>query len=143
MTTRWTYVDGLRRAVGWPAAIDVLARRQLGLGRPVRVRAHGHDIALRPLDIEGAEREVCAAAREPLRQAACLMIEPHDLMFPGSGCLSGLYRALAGRCVDTLIRGENLIIHDSALVRADPAAGARRSAAETAAGQVPDCAHAG
>lgn len=70
------------------------------------------------LDIEGAERDVCAACRQALREAACIMIEPHDFKLPGAGCLSSLYSALEGRRVDTLIRGENLIIYDSALVAA-------------------------
>jgi len=70
------------------------------------------------LDIEGAEREVCAASADALREAACLMIEPHDFMVPGAGCLSALYSALDGRRVDTLLRGENLILYDSSLVPA-------------------------
>jgi FkbM family methyltransferase len=72
------------------------------------------------LDIEGAEREVCAASGEELRQAPCLMVEPHDALAPGSACLSALYRALAGRQVDTLLRGAHLIIYASSLVQLQP-----------------------
>jgi FkbM family methyltransferase len=265
MASRWTHVDGLRRAVGWPAAANILARRLLGLRQPVHCSARGSRIAVRPLDsdlfvasqifgrrnydpgdavtqalnqlarrwslrglapviidaganvgyaaldlaerfpeavviavepdpetfaelvancigepriqpvraavwshedgvsllgdsgrgswahrvaghgatpsrtlasllalvsggrpliiklnIEGAEREVCAASGEELRQAACLMIEPHDVLTPGSACLSTLYEALAGLQVDTLLRGENLIIYASALIQLQP-----------------------
>jgi FkbM family methyltransferase len=81
---------------------------------------HAQPLILK-FDIEGAEREACAAAGEALRGAACIMIEPHDFMLPGSSCLAALYEALSGRQVDTLIRGENLIIYDSALVPAKPA----------------------
>lgn len=262
MISQWTHVDGLRRAVGWPSAANILGRRLLGWPQSVRASAGGHDFAVRPLDsdlfvasqifgwreydpgeavtsalnqlartwraqgatpvivdaganvgysalwfaaqypdaevvavepdpetfaelaancagvprirpvqaavwshengvnliagselgswahkvggrgatpsrtlasllalapaarplivkldIEGGEGEVCAASGEILRQAACLMIEPHDFLNPGSACLSALYGALAGRQVDTLLHGENLIIYPSALVR--------------------------
>lgn len=272
MANRWTHVDGLRRAVGWPAAANILTRRLLGLRQPVRCSAKGCRIAVRPLDsdlfvasqifgwqeydpgdtvtsalnqlarrwrargripvivdaganvgysaldfaerfpdavviavepdpetfaelvancigepriqpihaavwsheggvsllagseqgswahkvaglgatpsrtlasllalvpegrpliikldIEGAEREVCAASGEDLRQAACLMIEPHDFLSPGSACLSALYGALAGRQVDTLLRGENLIIYASSLVQLQPMTAAARA----------------
>lgn len=265
MASHWTHVDGLRRAVGWPAAANILTRRLLGLPQPVRCNVKGCRIAVRPLDsdpfvasqifgwqeydpgdtvtsalnqlarrwrsrgrvpviidaganvgysaldfaerfpeavviavepdpetyaelvancigepriqpvqaavwsheggvsllagseqgsrahrvaglgatpswtlnsllalvpdgrsliikldIEGAEREVCAVSGVELRQAACLMIEPHDVLSPGSACLSSLYGALAGRQVDTLLRGGNLIIYASALVQLQP-----------------------
>ena len=64
------------------------------------------------LDIEGAEREVCASEPELLRSAPCILIEPHDFMLPGAGGLAPLYAALAGRRIDTLIRGENLMFFD-------------------------------
>lgn len=80
------------------------------------------------LDIEGAEREVCAASQQILRSAPCIMLEPHDFLRPGSGCLTGLYTALAGRRVDTLVRGENLIIYDSDLVETASAATAPAAA---------------
>jgi len=67
------------------------------------------------LDIEGAEREVCGAAGAELRLAPCIVIEPHDFMLPGAGCLTTLFQALSGRTVDTLLMGENLVIVDSAL----------------------------
>lgn len=67
------------------------------------------------LDIEGAEREVVAAAPEVVRDAPCILIEAHDGMYPGKGCLTPLFAAIAGREVDTMINGENLMIYDSSL----------------------------
>ena len=69
------------------------------------------------LDIEGAEGEVCRSAPELLRKAACLLIEPHDYLNPGSSCLSPLYDALKGRQVDTLLVGEYIAFIASSLVR--------------------------
>jgi FkbM family methyltransferase len=84
------------------------------------------------LDIEGAEREVCAASRDVLRQAACLVIEPHDWLRPGGGCLSPLYDALQGREMDTFLLGENLVLIESGVVRAGSAAPAESLPAEPA-----------
>jgi len=68
------------------------------------------------LDIEGAEGEVCRSAPELIRQAACLLIEPHDYLRPGSSCLSPLYDALNGRRVDTLLVGEYIALIASGLM---------------------------
>ena len=67
------------------------------------------------MDIEGAEREVCAEAGEELAEFRCILIEPHDSMMPGAACLQGLYAVMARRRMDTLVRGENLIFFDSSL----------------------------
>jgi FkbM family methyltransferase len=67
------------------------------------------------LDIEGAEREVCSSSQESIRAAPCILIEPHDFKLPGSGCLAPLYSALAGRKMDTLLKGENILLLDSTL----------------------------
>jgi FkbM family methyltransferase len=81
------------------------------------------------LDIEGAEREVCEASGEALRSSPCVVIEPHDWLKPGGGCLSPLYAALQGREMDTFVIGENIVVVDSALVRtgrlAEPAVAER------------------
>ncbi len=68
------------------------------------------------LDIEGAEREVVAASLGTVRHFPCILIEPHDFMSPGAGCLTPLFEALSGRRTDTLLSGENLMLYDSALV---------------------------
>jgi FkbM family methyltransferase len=70
------------------------------------------------LDVEGAEREICASSIEIVQRVPCIFIEPHDFMLPGAGCLSPLFKALATREVDTLISGENLIFIDSKLSKA-------------------------
>lgn len=67
------------------------------------------------LDIEGAEREVCSSAQESMHTVPCILIEPHDFKFPGASCLAPLYSALAGRKIDTLLRGENMLLLDSTL----------------------------
>jgi FkbM family methyltransferase len=69
------------------------------------------------LDIEGAEREACAASGSVLREAPCVMVEPHDFMLPGAGCLTPLFAMLSGRRLDTLLNGENLILMDADLSR--------------------------
>jgi FkbM family methyltransferase len=68
------------------------------------------------LDIEGAERQVCEASPDTIRAAPCVMIEPHDYLSPGGACLAPLYRALAGKEVDTQMQGATLIFVDSALL---------------------------
>jgi FkbM family methyltransferase len=83
------------------------------------------------LDIEGAENEVCRASPELLRQSACLLIEPHDYLNPGSSCLSPLYDALNGQSVDTLLVGEYiaLIASDLLTEKAEPVSRPKVSAA--------------
>lgn len=66
------------------------------------------------LDIEGAETEVCRASPAEVASFICIMIEPHDWMLPGSGGLSPLYEAVAGKKMDTLIRDETLMLFDCA-----------------------------
>jgi FkbM family methyltransferase len=67
------------------------------------------------LDIEGSEKTVVAASPDVFRSVACIMIEPHDFMFPGASCLAPLFKALADRPMDTLVNGENLILIDPRL----------------------------
>lgn len=68
------------------------------------------------LDIEGAESEVCRASPQTVSSFPCIMIEPHDWMLPGSGGLSSLYEAVAGKKMDTLIRDETLMLFDCAVL---------------------------
>ena len=68
------------------------------------------------LDIESAEREVCAASPEIVRAFPCILIEPHDFIRPGAGCLSPLYSAIAGKKMDTILRGENIILFDLSIL---------------------------
>lgn len=69
------------------------------------------------LDIEGAEREACRVSQETLRAASCIIIEPHDFMLPGAGCLVPLFAAICGKEVDTLLMGENLTIIDTSILQ--------------------------
>jgi FkbM family methyltransferase len=68
------------------------------------------------LDIEGAEADVCRASPEAVSSFACIMIEPHDWMLPGSGGLSSLYDALSGKKTDTVIRSEVIMLFDCAVL---------------------------
>jgi FkbM family methyltransferase len=70
------------------------------------------------LDIEGAEREVCEEARKIVAKVPCILIEPHDWMLPGAGCLSPLLLAIAGKKMDIVLKGENLILFESTLLSA-------------------------
>lgn len=74
------------------------------------------ELLILKLDIEGAEREVCEEAGDLLRRTPCILIEPHDWMKPGAACLAPLFAALAGRQVDTLLKGENMMLFDAGLV---------------------------
>lgn len=67
------------------------------------------------LDIEGGERDVCAASPDLVRAFACIMVEPHDWLYPGAGSLSSLFAAVAGKEMDTLLLGEILILSDCAV----------------------------
>ena len=78
------------------------------------------------LDIEGSEREVCRASQRLLRSAPCIIVEPHDFMLPGAGNLVPLFAAIAGKEVDTLLIGENLVIADAALATNGSREGADR-----------------
>lgn len=71
-----------------------------------------HPLILK-LDIEGAEREVVEHSPETVRSFPVIMIEPHDFMKPGSGCLSPLYSAVSGKQYDTFINGENIVLCES------------------------------
>lgn len=67
------------------------------------------------LDIEGAENAVIDASPDVFRSVPCLMIEPHDFMYPGRACLAPLFKVFADRPMDTLLKGENLILLDPAI----------------------------
>jgi FkbM family methyltransferase len=62
------------------------------------------------LDIEGAEREVVASCPDIFAQAKCIVVEPHDVMYPGAACLSPLYAIASSRGFDTVLSGENLVL---------------------------------
>lgn len=72
-------------------------------------------LLLAKIDIEGAERQALSVGASALPDAPVVMIESHDWMFPGHGSLVPLLAAKAGREVDVLVNGENLVFVDSAL----------------------------
>lgn len=76
----------------------------------------GASLLILKLDVEGAEREICDASPDIVGAAPCVIIEPHDFMLPGGGALSGLYKAISGRNIDTILHGENLMLFDSGLL---------------------------
>lgn len=62
------------------------------------------------LDIEGAEREVVSSCPEVFAEAKCIIVEPHDFMYPGDACLTPLYEIASGRRFDTILSEENLLL---------------------------------
>jgi FkbM family methyltransferase len=72
-------------------------------------------LLLAKIDIEGAEREALSVGASALPDAPVVMIESHDWMLPGHGSLVPLLAAKAGREVDVLVNGENLVFVDSTL----------------------------
>ncbi|TIN30642.1 MAG: FkbM family methyltransferase [Mesorhizobium sp.] len=76
------------------------------------------------MDIEGAELEATCDCGKVLKDVPCIVVEPHDFMFPGRGCLTFVYSLLSGRNIDILVNGENLIFISSELLA--PAAASRR-----------------
>ncbi|TPK92602.1 FkbM family methyltransferase [Mesorhizobium sp. B2-4-17] len=68
------------------------------------------------MDIEGAELEAMRECGKVLKDVPCIIVEPHDFMFPGRGCLTFVYSSFGGRSIDSLVNGENLIFIASALL---------------------------
>lgn len=68
------------------------------------------------MDIEGAELEATRGCGKLLRDVPCVIVEAHDFMFPGRGCLTYVYSSFSGRSMDSLVNGENLIFMTSALL---------------------------
>ncbi|SEG71189.1 methyltransferase, FkbM family [Methylobacterium sp. 190mf] len=69
------------------------------------------------LDVEGAERVIIEAARNIVQMFPVVMVEPHDFLTPGSGCLSPLYSAISGMEYDTYVNGENIIFCSSQIFK--------------------------
>jgi FkbM family methyltransferase len=61
------------------------------------------------LDIEGAEREVCAASAKVLQSAACVIAETHDFLFHDGSCRAAVMEALAPIMAAPVTLGENLV----------------------------------
>lgn len=119
----WNHEDGVSlrrdaRMKSWATSV-----REGGITPSVRLdtlmaRVPNSRPLILKFDIEGAEREVIAAAAGIVRDAACILIEPHDFMQPGHGCMAPLLQALAGKRMDTTVLGENLAFFESDLLRA-------------------------
>lgn len=98
------------RAVADGGGVPSITLKSL-LGRLPKTR-----LLMLKMDIEGAELEAMRDSGDLLRDVPCIVVEPHDFMLPGRGCLTPVYSALSGRKVDSLVNGENLIFMDSALL---------------------------
>jgi FkbM family methyltransferase len=66
------------------------------------------------IDIEGFENDLFESNLDWLDKSKVVMIEPHDWLFPGQATSLTFQKAMAARCFELTIRGENLIY-----VRAD------------------------
>ena len=75
------------------------------------------------LDVEGAEKEICAASTDILRGVPCIVLEPHDWLFPGRACMAPLFAALAQMVFDTLVVGEIVVFLSPDLTRGPGSAG--------------------
>jgi len=73
-------------------------------------------LVLLKLDVEGAEIEIISHSAEAIRGCPCVMIEPHDWIWPGKNSLAPLFGVLAGRRIDTVITGENLMFFDTGML---------------------------
>lgn len=82
-------------------------------GVPVRGMAElappGARLFIAKIDIEGFEEELFSANTEWIDEAAVLMIEPHDWLFPERRSSASFQKAMAERDFELLISGENLI----------------------------------
>jgi FkbM family methyltransferase len=65
------------------------------------------------LDIEGSEAEVGDCSSDTLRACPCVVVEPHDWMFPDRNTLMPFFKTFAGRPTDSLIHGQNIIFFDT------------------------------
>ncbi len=60
------------------------------------------------IDIEGFERDLFASNLDWLENAAAVIIEPHDWLFPGRGTSANFQKAFADRGFEILVWDENL-----------------------------------
>lgn len=84
--------------------------------RSLLSRVPGARLLMLKMDIEGAELEATRNSHDLLEDAPCIVIEPHDFMLPGRGCLTHIYTSLAGTRIDSILNGENLILIHSDLL---------------------------
>lgn len=102
------------------AVRTVAPRRDHSVTRSVTLERLTENIAggrllICKLDIEGAEREVCAASARILRSAACVIVETHDFLFNDGGCRAAVIDALASAMAGPVLIGENLVFVSSSL----------------------------
>ena len=67
------------------------------------------ELLIAKIDIEGFEADLFSANTEWIDQAAAIIIEPHDWLFPDGGTSQSLQTALVGKGRELLISGENLV----------------------------------
>jgi FkbM family methyltransferase len=60
------------------------------------------------VDIEGGEASLFRSNTEWARDAALIIIEPHDWLYPGEGVTSTFRKVIANLPADLMMRGENL-----------------------------------
>jgi FkbM family methyltransferase len=92
------------------------------------------ELLMLKMDIEGAELEATRDCGKVLKDVPCIIVEPHDFMFPGRGCLTFVYSSFGERSIDSLVNGENLIFISSELLAPKLALVARTGRAEAQTG---------
>jgi len=66
------------------------------------------------MDIEGAESEVFSGSAGWMKSVAVVIVELHDWLMPGQGTSRNLLARVAENHFDVLLRGENLILFQTA-----------------------------
>jgi FkbM family methyltransferase len=80
----------------------------------IAAQGKGSELFLVKMDIEGAESQVFKEPTEWLKTVSVLIIELHDWLMPGQGTSRNLLRRLGEHEFDVVLRGENLILFQSA-----------------------------
>lgn len=106
-------------------------------------RVPGGTLFLAKIDIEGFEDDLFEDNTEWIDQAAVLIIEPHDWMFPARGTSRNFLRELGRRDMALFVRGENLIFVRRDLLAEDGAAQAPGAAAGATPSPAPSDADSG
>jgi len=66
------------------------------------------DLFIVKIDIEGGERKLFSSNTAWVKDAALIVMEPHDWLYPGENVTGAFRQCIASLPIDLVIRGENL-----------------------------------
>ena len=66
------------------------------------------DLFIVKIDIEGGERKLFSSNTVWVKDAALIVMEPHDWLYPGENVTSAFRQCIASLPIDLVIRGENI-----------------------------------